>query len=78
MDVQRAQDVIGRTNSDGPPRPADSTREDVAARIADVGEAAVCTSIVVASELRHGASKPGAEMLLESGLTGRRRPNASM
>ena len=37
----------------------------VAARIAQVGEDAVCTSIVVASELRFGAVKSGSVRLLE-------------
>lgn len=32
---------------------------EVAARISEVGEEAVCTSIVVASELRFGAAKSG-------------------
>jgi tRNA(fMet)-specific endonuclease VapC len=35
----------------------------VAARIADVGDSAVCTSIVVAAELRYGAAKRGSERL---------------
>ncbi len=35
----------------------------VAQRIADVGENAVCTSIVVAAELRYGAAKRGSERL---------------
>jgi tRNA(fMet)-specific endonuclease VapC len=34
-----------------------------AARIADVGEDTVCTSIVVAAELRYGAAKKGAARL---------------
>lgn len=37
----------------------------VAARIADVGEDTVCTSIVVASELRYGATKSGSKKLRE-------------
>ena len=37
----------------------------VAARIADVGEDSVCTSIVVASELRYGAIKSGSKKLRE-------------
>lgn len=35
----------------------------VAARIAEVGEAAVCTSVIVAAELRYGAAKKGSERL---------------
>lgn len=35
----------------------------IAQRIADVGEAAVCTSIIVAAELRYGAIKKGSERL---------------
>lgn len=35
----------------------------VAVKIAEVGEAAVCTSIVVAAELRFGAAKRGSERL---------------
>jgi tRNA(fMet)-specific endonuclease VapC len=35
----------------------------VARGIADVGEATVCTSIVVAAELRFGATKKGSERL---------------
>jgi tRNA(fMet)-specific endonuclease VapC len=35
----------------------------VAARIAEVGEDAICTSIVVAAELRFGAAKRGSERL---------------
>ena len=34
-------------------------------RIAEVGEDAVCTSIIVASELRYGAVKSGSERLAE-------------
>jgi tRNA(fMet)-specific endonuclease VapC len=30
----------------------------VASRIAEVGEGSICTSIVVAAELRYGADKP--------------------
>lgn len=37
----------------------------VAARIADVGEDTVCTSIVVASELRYGGTKSGSKKLRE-------------
>lgn len=37
----------------------------VARRIAVVGEAAVCTSIVVAGELRYGAAKKGSARLSE-------------
>ncbi len=36
----------------------------VAARIAAVGEAQVCTSIVVAAELRYGAARKGSERLI--------------
>ncbi len=35
----------------------------VAARIAEVGEVAICTSIIVAAELRFGAAKKGSERL---------------
>jgi tRNA(fMet)-specific endonuclease VapC len=35
----------------------------VAARIAEVGEQAICTSIIVAAELRFGAAKKGSERL---------------
>ena len=35
----------------------------IAARIAAVGEAAVCTSIIVAAELRFGAAKRGSDRL---------------
>ena len=35
----------------------------VADRIADVGEAVVCTSIIVAAELRFGAAKKGSQRL---------------
>jgi tRNA(fMet)-specific endonuclease VapC len=44
----------------------------VALRIRDVGEAQVCTSIIVASELRYGAAKKGSTRLsarLEAVLT---------
>ena len=34
-----------------------------AARIAEVGEGAICTSIIVAAELRFGAAKKGSERL---------------
>lgn len=37
----------------------------VAQRIAEVGERAVCTSIVVAAELRYGAEKKGSRSLSE-------------
>ncbi|MDR3512512.1 MAG: type II toxin-antitoxin system VapC family toxin [Caulobacteraceae bacterium] len=37
----------------------------VAQRIADVGESAVCTSIIVAAELRFGAAKRGSERLTD-------------
>ncbi len=37
----------------------------VAARIAAVGEDAICTSIIVAAELRFGAAKSGSEKLLD-------------
>ncbi|MDR3475976.1 MAG: type II toxin-antitoxin system VapC family toxin [Devosia sp.] len=37
----------------------------VAQRIADVGESAVCTSIIVAAELRFGAAKCGSEGLTD-------------
>jgi tRNA(fMet)-specific endonuclease VapC len=35
----------------------------VAARIAEVGDDAICTSIIVAAELRFGAAKKGSERL---------------
>lgn len=35
----------------------------VAQRIAEIGEDAVCTSVIVAAELRYGASKKGSERL---------------
>lgn len=35
----------------------------IAARVAEVGEAAICTSIIVAAELRYGAVKKGSERL---------------
>ena len=35
----------------------------VAMRIAEVGEGAICTSIIVAAELRFGAAKKGSERL---------------
>ena len=35
----------------------------IAARIAEVGEEAVCTSVIVAAELRYGAAKKGSERL---------------
>jgi tRNA(fMet)-specific endonuclease VapC len=38
-------------------------RGRVAERIAKVGEAEVCTSIIVAAELRYGAAKKGSERL---------------
>jgi tRNA(fMet)-specific endonuclease VapC len=38
---------------------------NVATRIADVGEDSVCTSIVVAAELRYGAAKSGSKRLAE-------------
>ncbi len=37
----------------------------VAQRIASVGEAAICTSIIVACELRYGSSKKGSPVLSE-------------
>jgi len=40
-------------------------RGRVAARIAAVGEAAICTSIVVATELRFGAAKAGSRKLVD-------------
>ena len=41
----------------------------VAARIADVGEESVCTSIIVAAELRYGAARKGSERLLSQLVT---------
>jgi tRNA(fMet)-specific endonuclease VapC len=40
-------------------------RGRVAARIAEVGERQVCTSIIVAAELRYGAAKRGSARLSE-------------
>jgi len=41
----------------------------VAARVADVGEESVCTSIIVAAELRYGAARKGSARLLAQLLT---------
>ena len=41
----------------------------VAARIADVGEESVCTSIIVAAELRYGAASKGSPRLLAQLVT---------
>jgi tRNA(fMet)-specific endonuclease VapC len=41
----------------------------VAARIAHVGEESVCTSIIVAGELRYGAARKGSTRLLAQLLT---------
>jgi tRNA(fMet)-specific endonuclease VapC len=41
----------------------------VAARIAHVGEKSVCTSIIVAAELRYGAAKKGSARLVAQLLT---------
>jgi tRNA(fMet)-specific endonuclease VapC len=41
----------------------------IATRIADVGEESVCTSIIVAAELRYGAAKRGSERLLAQLIT---------
>jgi tRNA(fMet)-specific endonuclease VapC len=41
----------------------------VAAQIADVGEESVCTSIIVAAELRYGAARKGSERLLAQLVT---------
>ena len=41
----------------------------VAARIAHVGEDSVCTSIIVAAELRYGAARKGSARLLAQLLT---------
>jgi tRNA(fMet)-specific endonuclease VapC len=38
-------------------------RGRIAARIAEVGDGAICTSIIVAAELRFGAAKKGSERL---------------
>jgi tRNA(fMet)-specific endonuclease VapC len=40
-------------------------RGKVATHIAEVGEDAICTSIIVAAELRYGAEKSGSKQLLE-------------
>ncbi len=40
-------------------------RGKVASRIAEVGEDSICTSIIVAAELRYGAEKSGSEQLSE-------------
>jgi tRNA(fMet)-specific endonuclease VapC len=36
---------------------------NIAARIAEIGDAAICTSIIVAAELRFGAAKKGSKRL---------------
>ena len=41
----------------------------VAARIAHVGEESICTSIIVAAELRYGAARKGSARLLAQLLT---------
>ena len=41
----------------------------IATRIADLGEGSVCTSIIVAAELRYGAAKKGSERLLAQLVT---------
>ena len=41
----------------------------VAARIAHIGEESVCTSIIVAAELRYGAARKGSARLLAQLLT---------
>jgi tRNA(fMet)-specific endonuclease VapC len=41
----------------------------IAAHIADLGEGSVCTSIIVAAELRYGAAKKGSERLLAQLVT---------
>jgi tRNA(fMet)-specific endonuclease VapC len=41
----------------------------IAMRIADLGEGSVCTSIIVAAELRYGAAKKGSERLLAQLVT---------
>ena len=40
---------------------------NIGARIATIGEEAVCTSIVVACELRYGAAKKGSPALQQTG-----------
>ena len=40
-------------------------RGKVASRIAEVGEDSICTSIIVAAELRYGAEKSGSKQLSE-------------
>ncbi|MDX6713151.1 MAG: tRNA(fMet)-specific endonuclease VapC [Blastocatellia bacterium] len=42
---------------------------EVAARIAHIGEESVCTSIIVAAELRYGAARKGSARLLAQSLT---------
>jgi tRNA(fMet)-specific endonuclease VapC len=41
----------------------------IATHIADLGEGSVCTSIIVAAELRYGAAKKGSERLLAQLVT---------
>jgi len=41
-------------------------RGRVAGRIAEVGEANICTSIIVAAELRYGCAKSGSKRLLKA------------
>jgi tRNA(fMet)-specific endonuclease VapC len=41
----------------------------IAMRIAELGEGSVCTSIIVAAELRYGAAKKGSERLLAQLVT---------
>jgi tRNA(fMet)-specific endonuclease VapC len=41
----------------------------IATRIANLGEGSVCTSIIVAAELRYGAAKKGSERLLAQLVT---------
>lgn len=40
-------------------------RGQVAGRIAEVGEDSICTSVVVAAELRYGAAKSGSQQLAD-------------
>lgn len=53
LDTNIISDLVRRP--DGP----------AATRIAEVGEGAICTSIVVAAELRYGAAKSGSKPLAE-------------
>lgn len=44
-------------------------RGQVADRLAEVGEDSICTSVIVAAELRYGAEKSESKQLAERGLS---------